>query len=242
MVPEPNRKAVILGVGAALLGAGTAIYAATRGGEPDVSTTERAKIERVVREYILANPEILLEAGDRLHAKQASAAVSQHRAALERPYANAWAGAADGDVTLVEFYDYACGYCRQAVPTVDRLLAEDPKLKVVFRELPVLGPNSEAAALASLAAARTDRFKAFHNGLYAAGRPTPETVAAVAARAGVPTTPPADARAEIETNIRLAQAVGITGTPGFVIGDRVIPGAVGYEELKKAIEEARSKS
>jgi len=235
------RRGAWLGIGVALLGAGAAVYAATQARQPEVSGNERAKIERVVREYILANPEIIPEAVERLQNKQASAAVDRNRAALETPYANAWAGAADGDVTLVEFYDYSCGYCRQAVPVIDRLLAEDPKLKLVYRELPVLGPNSEAAALASLAAARTPRFKAFHNALYAAGRPTPESVKAVSARVGALGPVPADARAEIERNIQLAQSIGITGTPGFVIGDRVIPGAVSFEELKAAVAEARAK-
>ncbi len=234
--------ALIGGLAAAFLGGGAAVFAATQGRAPDVPAAERARIERVVREYILANPEIIPEAIERLQAKQASAAIGPQRAALETPYAGAWAGAANGDVTLVEFYDYSCGYCRQAVPTVDRLLAEDKRLKVVYRELPVLGPDSEAAALASLAAARAGRFKPFHNALYAAGRPTPSTLATVRARTQVPAAAPADARAELEKNIRLAESVGITGTPGYVIGNRVIPGAVDYETLKAAVAEARRAS
>jgi len=193
-----------------------------------------------IRSYLLENPEILPEAMDRLRAREAAQAVEQSRAALEAPFHSAWAGAADGDVVLVEFFDYACGYCRAANPDVERLLAEDPRLKVVWREYPVLGPDSEQAAVASLAAAEAGRFRAFHERLFAAGRPTGATVAAAADAAGVaaPALTP-EYRAELERNFELGRAIGATGTPTFVVGDRILQGAVGYEALKEAVEAAR---
>ncbi len=204
--------------------------------EPD-----RVATERIVRDYILNNGEILPEAMDRLRQRQASAAVSQHRAALETPYHGAWAGAEDGDVVLVQFFDYACGYCRAANPDIERLLREDERLKVVWRDYPVLGPASEAAAAASLAAARAGQFRPFHDRLFAAGRPSEATIAAAGRSLGLaPAALDVEARTELQRNFELGRAVGATGTPTFVVGNRVLEGAVGYEALRDAIRAARS--
>jgi protein-disulfide isomerase len=203
--------------------------------------TDKAATEAIVRDYILDNGEILPEAMERLRQRQASASVAQHRAALETPFHGAWAGAADGDVVLVEFFDYACSFCRAANPDVERLLREDPRLKVVWRELPVLGPDSEAASHVSLAAARQGRFREFHESMFALGRPTQAVVAQAVRQAGVNAEPPgAEGRAELARNIEMARAIGASGTPTFVVGDRVLQGAVGYEALKEAIVAARA--
>jgi protein-disulfide isomerase len=141
----------------------------------------------------------------------------------------------------VEFFDYACGYCRKSNEDVERLLAEDPRLKVVWRELPVLGADSEAAAELSLAAAAQGRFRPFYDRLFAAGRPTADAIANVSAELGVRPTPDAPAiRAELDKNLQLARAINATGTPTFVVGDQVLQGAVGYDALKQAIAEARA--
>jgi protein-disulfide isomerase len=195
-----------------------------------------------VRDYLLENPEILPEAMDKLRERESARMVSANRAALERPFAGAWAGAADGDVVLVEFFDYACGFCRKSNADVDRLLREDPRLKVVWREWPVLGPDSEKAARASLAAAKAGRFKPFHDSLFAAGRPTPEALGK--ARAGIglgADLPAAVADQELARNFQLARGLEATGTPTFVVGDQILQGAVGFEALRDAIKEARAK-
>jgi protein-disulfide isomerase len=195
-----------------------------------------------VRDYLLENPEVLPEAMDRLRERQAAKMVSANRSALERPFGGAWAGAEDGDVVLVEFFDYACGYCRKSNADVDRLIREDPKLKVVWREWPVLGPDSEAAARASLAAATAGRFKPFHDALFAAGRPTPEAVARARSAAGPAADLPAGvADQELARNFDLARGLEASGTPTFVVGDQILQGAVGYQALKDAIREAREK-
>jgi protein-disulfide isomerase len=195
-----------------------------------------------VRNTIMANPEILPEAMEALQRKQAAAAVGPRKAQFETPFAGAWAGAADGDVVLVAFFDYACGYCRQSNEALDRLLAEDPRLKVVWRELPVLGPGSEQAAYVSLAAAEQGKFRPFYQALFAAGRPTPETISSAAAQAGVQAPAPSPAhRAELARNGQLATAIGATGTPTFVVGDQVLHGALPYEELKAAVDQARER-
>jgi protein-disulfide isomerase len=193
-----------------------------------------------IRSYLLAHPEVLPEAMDRLQAQQAASAVAANREALTTPFHGAWAGAADGDVILVEFFDYACPYCRASNPDVARLLSEDPRLKVVWRDYPVLGPASEQAAIASLAAARAGRYRAFHDALYAAGRPSAATIAQARAVAGLPEPSlTEEIRAEVQRNYELARAIGASGTPTFVIGDQVLQGAVGYQALKDAIAAAR---
>jgi len=195
-----------------------------------------------IRSYLLDHPEILPEAMERLRARETAQAVDQHRAALETPFHGAWAGAAQPDVVLVEFFDYACGFCRASNPDVERLLREDPRLRVVWREYPVLGPNSEQAAIASLAAARSGRFRPFHDRLYAGGRPTEATIAAARQSVGLGEVTLTDEfRREVERNYELARAIGATGTPTWVIGDQVLQGAVGYDALKAAVAAARQR-
>ncbi|HEV2746705.1 MAG TPA: DsbA family protein [Allosphingosinicella sp.] len=235
---KANWFALIAGIGGALIGAGAVALAGAGGA--GVLTSEEARVERIVRDYILANPELIPEAMKRLQERQLADVVDAHRAAFETPFGSAWAGAEQGDVVLVEFYDYACGYCRKSIPDLARLLREDDRLKIVWRELPVLGPDSEAAAEMSLAAARQGRFQAFHDKLFALGRPSAEALSEAAAAAGVTPKPGApEWRAEIEKNYGLARLINATGTPTFVVGDKVLQGAVGYEALKEAIAEAR---
>jgi protein-disulfide isomerase len=201
-----------------------------------------------VRAFLLQNPEVLQEAMDRLRLKQLAAQIAPHRQQIETPYAGAWIGAKDGDVTLVQFFDYACGYCKASLPDVQRLVRDDPKVKVVFRELPILSRESEVAARASLAAAEQGRFQAFHDAMYAAGRPSPDTIAAAVRTAGLDqgkleaamNTPRAEQ--ELGQNVELARTLGFTGTPSWVVGNQVLSGAVGYEALKKAVAEARERS
>lgn len=224
-------------LGIVIGGAAAMAVAQGTGADPD-----RARIEQIVREYILSHPEIIPEAIEQLQERELGKAVDQNRAAIETPWGGAWEGAADGDVTLVEFYDYACTYCRASIPDIDRLLAEDKKLKVVYRELPVLGDDSIAAAKASLLAAKGGQaaFAKFHDSLFAAGRPTAEAVAAARRAGGVGGAETPDLQAEIDGNYRLAQALQANGTPLFVVGDKVFQGAVGYDKLKAAIFEARA--
>jgi protein-disulfide isomerase len=199
---------------------------------------------RIVRSGILANPQVLLEAGDALRQAQFAPVLAANRAAIETPFASSWKGAAKPEVTLVEFFDYACPYCKASNPAVDRLLQEDKGLRVVYRELPILGPDSLTAARLSLEASKLGRFTRFHDTLWAAGRPSPETNAQAASAAGIAPQPAPDPAIELElnANMKLAGQLGATGTPLFVIGDRVMNGAVGYDALKDAIEKARAKS
>ena len=238
----PLRMGWKLALGAGLLGVlvgalGVSLYFNLQGGPG------RAQTEEIVRNYVLDHGEILPEAMDRMQRRQARTAVLANRAALERPYRGAWAGAENGDVVMVQFFDYACPYCHQINGDVERLLREDSRLKVVWREYPVLGPNSEAAALASLAAAEQGRWRQFHARMFALGRPTDAVRQQALQEAGVtaPAGPSEAMRAEVTRNAEMARAVGATGTPTFVIGDQVLQGAVGYEALKAAVAEARAR-
>jgi protein-disulfide isomerase len=197
--------------------------------------------ERLVREALLSNPEMIIEAGDALRDKQYAQTLAPIRASLETPFHSSWKGAAKPDVTLTYFFDYSCGYCRQSNPDIERLIAEDKGLRVVYRELPILGPDSVAAARVSLAASKAGKFIAYHDALYAAGRPGPDTIAIAARAAGVPAQPANDPaqEAELQANMGLASQLGATGTPLFIVGDRVINSAVGYDGLKEAIKAAR---
>jgi len=135
---------------------------------------------RIVRQGLLADPKILSDAVDALRDAQYEPVLSAQRAAIETPFGSSWKGAVKPEVTLVEFFDYACPYCKASNPSVDRLLAEDKGLRVVYRELPILGPDSVVSARLSLEASQAGRFTKFHDTLWATGRPSPETNAAAA--------------------------------------------------------------
>lgn len=199
---------------------------------------------RIVRQGLISDPKILSDAVDALRDSQYAPVLAANRAAIETPFGSSWKGAAKPEVTLVEFFDYACPYCKASNPTIDRLLQEDKGLRVVYRELPILGPNSVTAARLSLEASKLGRFGKFHDSLWAAGRPAPETIATASKAAGIAPQPSEDAgiEAELKRNFQLAGQLGATGTPLFVIGDRVMNGAVGYETLKQAIDAARDKA
>jgi len=199
--------------------------------------------KRIVRQGLLADPGVLSETLDALRGAQYAPLLAAHRTDIETPFASSWRGAAKPDVTLVEFYDYACPYCKVSNPIIDRLLKEEKGLRVVYRELPILGPDSVTAARLSLEASKLGRFNQFHDALWAAGRPAPATNNIAAQAAGIAPAPQQDAQIETELakNQDLAGKLGATGTPMFVVGDKVMNGAVGYEALKQSIAEARAK-
>ncbi len=212
-----------------------------------VPAAERARMESVVHDYLLAHPEIIPEAIKHLQDRQVGDLVAANRDAIETPFEGAWAGAKNGDVVLVEFFDYACPYCKASVADVKRLLAEDKNLKVVWRDFPVLGEDSRDAAMASLSAARQGRYVAFYNHMFESGHPDrTNLIQAVRAtgmnevQAGRDLNSTAF-KTEIQNNLELGRALGLSGTPSYVVGDQILNGAVGYEALKTAIAKAREK-
>ncbi|HZU50819.1 MAG TPA: DsbA family protein [Sphingomicrobium sp.] len=229
------------GLGAGLVGgiAGALLTAALL-----LFATPQMLSTKIVREGLLSDPKILSETIDALHDAQYAPVIAANRAAIETPFASSWKGARKPDVTLVEFFDYACPYCKASNPSVDRLLKEDQGLRVVYRELPILGPDSVTAARLSLEASKIGKFAQFHDTLWQSGRPAPDTNAKAAAAAGISAVPVTDAgiENELQRNMKLASELGATGTPLFVVGNRVLNGAVGYDMLKEAIAEARQKA
>jgi len=215
----------------------------------------RADVETIVREYILQNPELLEEAytilQQRRQAVEAQARVASldtHRDTLENSQYSAIMGNPDGDVTLVEFFDYNCGYCKRAMGDLERLIEDDPNLRVVMKEFPVLGPPSVEAAAVSILVneMKPELYAEFHDRLLGVDGPADgETALAIAVDMGF-------AREDIEGNLRseavrgamqesydVAKALGLSGTPSYVVGDQVAFGAVGYDELKAHINTAR---
>ncbi len=256
MIEKLLRNPLAL-AGAFLLSAllGAAIFAAIQAMLPGAG--KRGEIERIVRGYILSHPEIIPEAIDKLRAGEAAKAEQAERdaqkavpaslPALHKPYGSAWAGNPNGDVTVVAFMDYACGYCRASLPGIEDLIAKDPNVRVVYREFPVLGPDSITAARWALAAAEQGKFLAFHEALYAEGSPSEQTIAAAAAKAGLDMSAarksinsPAVA-AEIKANHALGQKLAMTGTPSWVIGGKLYYGARDHSGLAEAVADARRK-
>ncbi|MDO7844650.1 DsbA family protein [Sphingomonas immobilis] len=211
-----------------------------------VPAGDRARVEGIVHDYMLSHPEILPEAMEALRDKEHATVIADNRKAILEPVGSAWQGAAAPDLTIVEYFDYNCGYCRASLPVIDELLAGDPKLRIVYREFPVLGESSGQAARMSLAAAEQGKFRAFHDALYAGGSVSADTIAAAAKKAGLDAgraaafTPKADA--EIASNMSIAQQLKLTGTPSWVIGNRVVSSAMPLAELQRLVARARAKS
>ena len=212
-----------------------------------VQTLRPAPAAGDVRGYLLAHPEVIPEAMTALRDRETGKAVAANRAGIVDPFPGAIGGNPQGDVTVVAYMDYACGYCRASLPAVAELVKSDPNVRIVYRELPILSPESKTAAEWSLAAAEQGKFMAFHEALYAAGRPSRETITAAAAAAGLDQlragayARSAPVAAEIEKNLKLAGELGMTGTPSWVIGNHVASGAIGYDALVAAVKTARAK-
>lgn len=200
--------------------------------------------EDEVRAALVENPDILLEASAALRDSQTAPVIEANRELIETPFGTSVQGSGGAEVTMVEFFDYACGYCKQAKEDLDRLLEEQDSLRIVYRELPVLGPQSVVAARASLAASKVGKFAPFHDKLYELGQPTDENIDAALAHVGLDRSALDDEsfNAELEKNYELANSLGATGTPLFVVGDRIIPEAAGYDAYVEAVEAARAKT
>lgn len=197
------------------------------------------------RDYLMANPEILPEAMEELQRRDMIARIEPLRGELEAPFPGAVLGNPQGTITLVEFTDYACGYCRQSLGDVQALIAANPDLKVVIREYPILSAGSADAARMALAAAQQGKFEAFHNAMFAADGPSPEAIEAAATAAGVDVAAARAAidsgqfEAQLQNNVFLGQSMRLSGTPAWIVGDQVLNGAVGALLIGAAIAEAR---
>ena len=212
-----------------------------------------ADLGRSIRAYLMANPEVLVEAMQELERKQDSQrdsvaikAIGQNEAELFRDPESPIGGNPAGDVTIVEFNDYQCPYCKRAYQAVKSVTGADGKVKIIYKDLPILGEASRIAALAALASMKQGKHKELHSALMEFnGKLDREKILATAASVGIDV-----ARLEkdmedpklkqiIDRNMALAGALGVRGTPAFVIGKQFIPGAVDAESLKALIADAR---
>lgn len=217
---------------------------------------QRQAIGEIVKDYLLKNPEVLTEVITELEKRQAEAQRVAQASALKETsplLLNAShsyvVGNPSGDVTLVEFFDYNCGYCKRALGDLRTLLKSDPKLRVVLKDFPVLGPDSVEASRVSLAAKNQlqgDKLLDFHVKLMdSKGRVNGERAMAVAKDMGLDMArlqkdlESAEIRSALQENMGLGDKLGLTGTPAFVIGDAVIPGAVGLDPLKQVVASVR---
>jgi protein-disulfide isomerase len=221
------------------------------------SDTQRGDIETIVKNYLISHPEVLEEAMAELNKRQAAADAEKHEASVAENASTIFnsprgvmLGNKDGDVTFVEFFDYNCGYCKRAMADMLDLMKSDPKLKVVLKEFPVLSPGSVEAAQVAVAVRMQDpsgkKYLDFHQKLLGGRGPADKAHALAAAKeAGLDMAKlekdlaSPEVKATIEENFKLAEAMGMNGTPSYVIGKQVVVGAIGLDGLKEKIGLAR---
>lgn len=192
------------------------------------------------RDYLVANPDILPEMAEAFQRQQISDRLASVSDEVREPFPGAVLGNPQGSQTLVKFTDYGCTYCRMSVADTDRLLRENPDLRVVVREWPIF-EGSEGAARMALAAAKQGKFAEFYHAMFELGPPSDESVAAAARRAGLDLeqarsdASSQDITTELAQNQAYGQSLGFTGTPSWIAGEEVLEGAVGYDTLKAAL-------
>ncbi|MEC4590289.1 MULTISPECIES: DsbA family protein [Nitrospirillum] len=245
------RTALSALITSCLLLAGTAAQAGQQ------ATRQPDDLDTRIHAYLLAHPEVLTEMQQALAAKQAAERDAQTRATLAANHDALLADAGDtilgnpkGDVTIVEFFDDECPYCKMMAPTLEAVVKTDPGVRVVLKELAVLGPGSEIAARYALAAQQQGKYLVLHAALMADKTPehqlTEARVKEIAAGVGLDTArlerdgQSADIVVRLQRTRALAQTIGIRGTPGLVIGDTVHSGAMTPDALVKAIAAARA--
>lgn len=236
-----------------------AAEAASQGPPPDASASlskeQKASIETVVRDYLVKNPEILIEMSSELERKQAAAeqenrnsVIGENAEEIFRDDHGLTAGNPDGDVTLVEFSDYNCPYCKRAFASVSKLIEADPKLRVVMKEFPIFGEQSEDAARVAIAASKQGKYFDMHSALLQySGRSNKESALKMAETLGLDMEKlkadmdSPETEKIIEDTRELGEKLGVQGTPFYLVGDRVVPGAPDnlYEIFVETVAEVR---
>jgi len=245
-----RRTSVVAGLVIALV---VGLCVAVRAGEaPDAS--RRQEIEKIIREYLLAHPEVVTEAlqeaerrEQEAQRKRAAEAIRAHLAELTQDPGSPVGGNPQGRVTIVEFFDYQCGYCKREAVELKTLLQTDSDIRLVYKDLPILGPASVFAARAALAAQKQGKHEALHAALMAASQKlTDQEVLRIVAQVGLDAAKlekdmadPSVSQA-LDRNFQLQRALNIQGTPALIVGTELIPGAASLETLKALVARARA--
>ena len=247
-----SRSLPILALGLGL----AAVPALAQQGPAAFTDAQRQAIEAIVKDYLIKNPDVLQEAiaeGEKRQLEtqrlaQAAALKESREALLNSPH-DVVAGNPQGDITLVEFFDYNCGYCRKALSDLQTLIKTDPKLRVVIKDFPVLGPESLEASQIALAVkqqVKGEKLFEFHQKLLESkGRVNGARALQVAKEMGLDVArlqkdaAGPEVKAALSENRGLGDKLGLSGTPAFVIGEEIIPGAVGVEPIRKTIADVR---
>jgi protein-disulfide isomerase len=247
----PNLRLLAAAAAAALL-----MLPAAPSRAQSFSDAQRSQIEKIIKDYLVKHPEVLEEASAELdkrkqaaEAEKARSEIKNHSEALFHSPRQVTVGNTQGDVTLVEFFDYNCGYCKRALSDLTTIMKDDPKLRVVLKEFPVLGPGSVEAAKVAVAVRMQDSGKKyfdFHLRLLG-GRGQADLARALAAAkeagfdmARIQKDMASDeVNASINENMQLAEALGLNGTPSYIVGNELVVGAVGLAALKQKVNVAR---
>jgi protein-disulfide isomerase len=219
------------------------------------SVPAQPALDQAIEQYIRSHPEVIEQALQSLESKRQRSeklrirqAIAAHQEELLRDPASPVSGNVNGDVTVIEFFDYRCGYCKRVASAVTQLQKDEPGVRVVYKDFPILGEVSVFGARAALAAREQGKHQAFHEAMLASeSELTQEEVLAIAQRIGLDVKKlEADLQAPewqaaIDRNHALAKLLGISGTPGFVVGSEVYPGALELPGLKALVKQARTK-
>jgi len=221
----------------------------------EFNTSQRKEMGEIVRQYLIENPEVLRDAFEALERKEAKAKSEGAKAAIKELAPDIFRADGDlvignpvGDVTMVELFDYNCGFCKRSLPDILKLVETDKKLKFVIKEFPILGPGSLVAARAAIASRAQGKYWEFHTALLKKrGSVNEAGVMKVAKSIGLDIDKlKKDMKSEeiadiLRRNHKVAQALNINGTPAFIVADNIFPGAVGFEQLAEAIAKVRAK-
>ena len=252
---KTNMKRFFIIPAYALLILGTFLFSSFSAKAESFTRLQKKAIQQVIHNYLLDKPELIVQAMEKLRERE-QAEQNNNTKKLLRKYSNRiyhhpmspYTGNKEGDVTLVEFFDYQCGYCKQVTKPIIALIKTDQKLRVVWKELPILGKTSLIAATAAMASRKQGKYFDFHIALMNnRGGLNRQSIMKIAKSVGINTVKLEKDMTDsaistyLEDTTKLAQMLGIKGTPGFIIGEQVVPGAASLQQLKKFIETERNR-
>lgn len=226
------------------------VFPALAAEAPATTALGKTEIESIVKDYIMNNPEVILSAVESYQKKsmgaRQSAALKDNHDMIYKDESSPFIGDKDGDVTIVEFFDYNCGYCKKALPELRKVIESDKKVKIIFKDFPILGPTSETSAKWALAAHKQGKYFDYHAKMMEhKGAVDDALLEKIAGEVGMDVSKAkADIQGteiliQIEKNRSLASELGLTGTPAFLVGDKVVPGMIGADQLKAMIADQR---